>query len=117
DRLTFRNESSHEVAHIVAIEVGPAWKGETQLGRYNVVSGVGAGERRGSDKEMSGLLGGRRLQPWSSEQVSLKGDLTKILVGRGMNQDEAQAMVATWTRSWFATEGLRILYVVPRPLV
>ena len=57
------------------------------------------------------------MKPWSSEQASLKGDLTKILVGQGMNEDEARAMVATWTRSWFATEGLRILYVVPRPLV
>jgi hypothetical protein len=36
------------------------------------------------------------------------------LVGTGLYTDEAQAMVDTWTRSWFQNVGLRVLYVAPR---
>ncbi|GMV39821.1 MAG: hypothetical protein AMXMBFR64_15370 [Myxococcales bacterium] len=37
------------------------------------------------------------------------------LVKSGLYEDEAWAMVDTWTRSYFQTPGLRVLYVVPRP--
>jgi hypothetical protein len=32
----------------------------------------------------------------------------------GLTDDEAAAMVDTWTRSWFGNAGLRVLYVAPR---
>ena len=32
----------------------------------------------------------------------------------GLTADESQAMVKTWTKSYFKSEGLRLLYVVPR---
>jgi len=37
------------------------------------------------------------------------------LVGFGLYEKEARAMVATWRDSWFE-EGLRVFYVVQRPL-
>ena len=42
----------------------------------------------------------------SKVQVGLEED--------GLYSDEARAMVDTWERSYFQTEGLRLLYVVPR---
>src|SRR4029077_2238424 len=39
-------------------------------------------------------------------------DLEGILVGQGLYQDEARAMVETWRSSWFE-EGSRLLYIVP----
>src|SRR4026209_1172966 len=39
--------------------------------------------------------------------------LEKTLVANGLYAKEAEAMVATWTDSWFE-EGTRIFYVVPR---
>ena len=42
-------------------------------------------------------------------------ELTKVLLRHGLYPEEAQAMIRTWTDSWFE-EGLRIFYVVPRPL-
>ena len=108
DRVTFNNGSAYPVSTVVAIEVGPGGK----QGRYDIASGVAAGA------STRGLLEGRELRPWSEQGVEgLKSDLTKVLVSEGMNLDEAQAMVATWSRSWFLNEGLRVLYVVPRPLV
>src|SRR5262249_1505148 len=39
------------------------------------------------------------------------------LVTAGLYPKEARAMVNTWERSYFRTEGLRILYVLPRQTV
>jgi hypothetical protein len=36
------------------------------------------------------------------------------LVKSGLTQDEARAMVDTWSRSYFRGQGLRLLYIVPR---
>lgn len=43
-------------------------------------------------------------------------DLEGILVGQGLYQDEAHAMVETWRNSWFE-EGSRLLYIVPSAFV
>jgi len=39
------------------------------------------------------------------------------LVQQGLYLDEARAMVATWTRSWFCKDGARAIYVLPREQV
>jgi hypothetical protein len=43
-------------------------------------------------------------------------DLEGILVGQGLYQDEAHAMLETWKNSWFE-EGSRLLYIVPLAFV
>jgi hypothetical protein len=40
-------------------------------------------------------------------------ELEKILVGEGLYEKEAKAMIETWKDSWFE-EGLRVFYVLPR---
>lgn len=110
-RLTFANGSSHPVARAVAIEV----EGGGTRGRHAVVCDLAAGATEGAER---GLLGHREFTAWpAGGSEGLRGDLLKVLVGRGLREDEARAMLATWSRSWFATDGLRVLYVVPRPLV
>jgi hypothetical protein len=47
---------------------------------------------------------------------SLYGDLEEILVGQGLYQDEAHAMIETWEDSWFE-EGSRLIYIVPRGFI
>jgi hypothetical protein len=37
------------------------------------------------------------------------------LTSAGLYPDEAQAMVNTWNDSWFAEDGVRVLYLLPRP--
>ena len=46
--------------------------------------------------------------------AELQPKLEQSLVASGLNLLEARAMVLTWRRSYFETEGLRVLYVVPR---
>jgi hypothetical protein len=43
-------------------------------------------------------------------------DLVRILVAHGLYEKEAEAMVATWSDSWFE-EGARLLYIAPRAVV
>ena len=46
---------------------------------------------------------------------SLHRDLQQTLTGEGLYEKEARAMLKTWRDSWFE-EGLRVFYVLPRPL-
>ena len=43
----------------------------------------------------------------------LRGSMHRALVGRGLYDDEATAMLETWSRSYFAQPGLRVFYIVP----
>jgi len=43
-------------------------------------------------------------------------ELVKILIANGLYRQEAEAMVATWSDSWFE-EGVRLFYIVPRAAV
>jgi hypothetical protein len=47
---------------------------------------------------------------------ALKEELAGWLTAEGLFPSEADAMVATWSDSWFE-EGARVFYVVPRPQV
>ncbi|HEY2407919.1 MAG TPA: hypothetical protein VGI10_18050 [Polyangiaceae bacterium] len=52
---------------------------------------------------------------YSATYVDTAGSaLHSALVDSGLKDDVAQAMVDTWTRSWFGNVGLRVLYVAPR---
>jgi hypothetical protein len=46
-----------------------------------------------------------------------KGAVAKALVAAGLYAKEAEAMVNTWEQSYFRTDGLRVLYVLPRGTV
>lgn len=55
--------------------------------------------------------------PGVGEKISLqdlKALVVESLVGENLYQREALAMVETWSDSWFAEEGTRIFYMVPR---
>ena len=53
---------------------------------------------------------------YHDDATTLKEMVVKELVGHGLYEDEAIAMVRTWARQWFASEGTRVMYVVPRAL-
>ena len=46
----------------------------------------------------------------------MKRELQGILVANGLYRREAEAMVATWTDSWFE-QGSRLFYIAPRRMV
>ena len=44
----------------------------------------------------------------------LMEDMVKALVSEGLYDKEARAMVDTWKHQWFAEEGSRVFYLLPR---
>ena len=52
----------------------------------------------------------------SSTLEELSRDVVAALVAEGLYEDEARAMVKTWSSSWFGEHGTRLFYVVPRDL-
>jgi hypothetical protein len=79
---------------------------------------------RGSYEYMSALAGGatlsRTLPPMDSalpvDQFAdrIAGDVATRLVESGLYEKEARAMVNTWRTSYFKTDGVRVLFVLPR---
>lgn len=102
--LTFRNGSAQRVAQVLALEVGP----EGRTARYTIECGVEPGA------EVRLRTAARPFAPLEQVLPGLQSDMQKILRGQGLFEDEARAMVRTWARSWFASEGARLLYVLPR---
>lgn len=103
--LLFENGGS--VPFVVALEVGP--RGERA--RYDIARHVaGDGDKIRVD------LSKRAFAPLADVLPGLESDVQKILRGEGLFTDEARAMVRTWSRSWFRTEGTRLIHVVPQAL-
>jgi hypothetical protein len=50
------------------------------------------------------------------ESTAPKRELVQMLIANGLYRKEAEAMVATWSDSWFE-EGVRLFYIVPRATV
>lgn len=78
-------------------------------------------ERRGDRigyRVFHGLQKGMVMHPpaLNDSLDSLYSDMEQILEAQGLYQDEAHAMVQTWSNSWFE-EGSRLFYIVPRHFV
>ncbi len=54
------------------------------------------------------------LAPLSDVRADLARRLREALVGEGLYEREAAAMVQTWDESWFGEQGTRVLYTLPR---
>ena len=50
------------------------------------------------------------------ETTPPKRELVALLIANGLYRKEAEAMVATWSDTWFE-EGTRLFYIVPRAAV
>ena len=53
--------------------------------------------------------------PLTEFQTEIGTQMQAALVEQGLFADEARAMVNTWKDSWFTEEGVRVLYILPRP--
>lgn len=103
----FLNNGQAQVDQVVVLQIGP--RGETA--RYDIACYV----KPGGGTKFPRLAGSPHA-PIESVLPALEADVQKILVGQGLEADEARAMVRTWSRSWFRTEGTRFIYTVPRAL-
>jgi hypothetical protein len=78
------------------------------LMRYQQVARVTA------DKSTDVALDAAPFGALDDTRAQLMDDMVKALVGQGLYEKEARAMVDTWKHQWFAEEGSRVFYLLPR---
>ncbi|MFT7618024.1 MAG: hypothetical protein ACI97A_001663 [Planctomycetota bacterium] len=101
----FKNTTPLPISFAVALEV----RGDT--GRIVVARGIEGGKNFDFSFADS--------KPMKIDQLTrrIEKELMDAIISSGMTTKEAKAMVKTWARSWFKTEGNRVLYLVPRELI
>jgi hypothetical protein len=105
--LKLTNESAQPLNGLFAIQV------ENQTIRFGSARNLES--HSSHDQSLSTLLG--KSLPLEEGVPLVKQAVARALIEAGLYEKEAQAMVNTWERSYFRTEGLRMLYLLPRPAV
>ncbi len=103
-RTSVINDSKFRLPDAFLLEYGP---GGARWLRVGPVKGKGA-----VDRNLSQLP----LRDGEVVVSELRAHVQKALVKSGLYADEARAMVRTWSRAWFASEGTRLIYLLPREL-
>jgi hypothetical protein len=78
-------------------------------GRFHAI-----GEIAGSSEQTVAMTATPE-KPKAEVVAGLEAAVARSLTASGLHRDEAEAMVKTWSRAWFTSEGTRIIYSVPRP--
>ncbi len=101
-RAQLSNGGDWDLPAVFALEV----RGDQ--GRWMPLGAMQAGDRFGFD------LGPSDFVEKTVMVEALKGAVQVELEAQGLYEDEAIAMVDTWSRQWFGSEGSRLIYLVPR---
>lgn len=105
-KIRFRNRGAEPVRTVLLYEIRE--RGGELMGRMTTVPEVPAGGEARAE-----LLDGAFWGDAPSVRAKLEHVVREVLVDRGLREDEALAMVRTWSRSWFTSEGMRALWIVP----
>jgi hypothetical protein len=104
--VTVANSMQDPIPFVAVLELGE------DGGTFVVGEPLAAGARQRFE------LGGRARER-DRERLArqLGAAVLRALVASGLYHDEARAMVATWSRSWFQKDGSRVIYLLPRAQV
>lgn len=100
--LTLATNSIEPMVHLFVVTV------QRGLMRYQKVEQVARTMSTEVDLNLEGFGAHRDVS------VQLMRDVAAALVQEGLYESEARAMVETWKDQWFAENGTRVLYVLPR---
>lgn len=101
--LTLVNSGAVAIPFAVAFEV--------KDGKGRIGSSLGSVPVRG---ESRADLSAEDWIPVEGMSKKLEMLVWDLLRKQALHDDEARAMVRTWARSWFRSEGMRVLWIVPR---
>jgi hypothetical protein len=102
-RITIRAGQLEGAEHLYILRV------ENGRASYDYVRGLDPGAQL--TREVPSLEAARPLDEFADR---LADDLARRLVESGLYEKEARAMVNTWRGSYFRTEGIRVLFVLPQ---
>jgi hypothetical protein len=78
------------------------------MARYQHIDHVSSTETRRVQ------LNEKSFAPLSDVREQIMREMATALVKQGLYEREADAMVNTWKHQWFAEDGVRVLYLLPR---
>jgi hypothetical protein len=100
--VTIRNDSPDAIADVFLLRLYPSGGVIADLGALDPY------QSRNTIVPPVPMIGAKDYITDASTRVAA------ALMKSGLAQDEARAMVDTWSRSYFLSQGLRLLYIVPR---
>ncbi len=99
-----RNTGTADLRHLFVLIVRDG------RGKFNYLDSLAAGQHCSID--LDGQPGTSSLDEVVTQ---LSRQMKDALRHEGLYEREAAAMVKTWRESWFAEEGVRVIYSLPRP--
>jgi len=102
DQLRLSTSSSRPLTDLFVLTI------RNGQARYQTLDRLEKGSDRGAQ------LSAKPFASLNVVRANLMGELAAALVKQGLYAKEAQAMVETWKDQWFAEEGTRVLYLLPR---
>src|SRR5262249_19136084 len=108
--VTLNNSGQESLAHLFVLGL------QNGAGNFIQVERLSPGEQRNVtlDWTRPSTLDTKGPLPLAQRSERRDGQIAESLVKSGLYPREAQAMVNTWKDSWFAEDGLRVLYLLPR---
>jgi len=103
ESFTLKNTGKEELRHLFVYRVH---QGQGKFLRMNRLA-AGASETVKPQSERNAVA-------LANLRTNIARNLQQALVKEGLYEREASAMVKTWDDSWFAEQGVRVLYVLPR---
>jgi hypothetical protein len=101
--ISISNDSPDSIPAVFLLRLGATG------GSIAEVGGLAPGQTRGNLVALAGA--GAPVETYVADASSR---VAAALVKSGLHDDEARAMVDTWSKSYFRSQGLRVLYIVPR---
>lgn len=100
---TVTNTGTNVISHLLVLNLHDG------RGRFTPLEQLEPGQSRRIPREFADAT-----MDASALAKEVGDTMTESLIREGLYPREAAAMVATWTDSWFAEDGMRVLYVLPR---
>jgi hypothetical protein len=116
--LFYRGVGTFELPLAVTMENGRVTlrnSGKLPLARVIIFENRDGKIRLQTLEDFSGTATVDRLSPDTSPDTAIE-QLRQALVGAGLYEKEANAMIKTWRNSWFEP-GMRVFYILPRSTI
>ena len=107
--VTVQNTGSNSLAHLFLLSI------HAGLGSFSELDELAASNSMSWLQLTASSTDHWKHYPLPQFQTEIAAQMQAALVDQGLFPDEAKAMVDTWKDSWFTEDGVRVLYILPRP--
>jgi hypothetical protein len=107
DNIVLQNNGANDLSHLFLVSVH--YNGYEKSAAFETMKNLAP-----NNSTFMPRLNPEQFQPLEKFQAEIAAQMESALVSQGLFPNEARAMVNTWKDSWFAEEGDRVFYILPR---